>query len=166
MEPSHSTSLFFARIGEALGQVSEAYDVVIIDCPRNSVSHSLVALCRYCRADHCAFADARRYVDVEVLNMTGSLLTSSSERAGQASTTGCGILSLATSRVTDRRRRWLVSCARSSVTGVNASHRQSTAISDAGLTKQTLYEVERQQFTRDIRRAIEALDLVDGEIEG
>ena len=37
---------------------------------------------------------------------------------------------------------------------------KSTAIADAGLTKQTLYEVERQQFTRaTYDRAIEALDL-------
>ena len=44
---------------------------------------------------------------------------------------------------------------------------KSTAIADAGLTKQTLYEVERQQFTRGTYdRAIEALDLVNGEIEG
>ena len=36
---------------------------------------------------------------------------------------------------------------------------KSTAIADAGLTKQTLYEVERQQFTRGTYdRAIEALD--------
>ena len=43
---------------------------------------------------------------------------------------------------------------------------KSTAVADAGLTKQTLYEVERQQFTRDTYdRAIEALDQVNGEGE-
>ena len=43
---------------------------------------------------------------------------------------------------------------------------KSTAIADAGLTKQTLYEVERQQFTRGTYdRAVESLDLVNGEIE-
>jgi chromosome partitioning protein len=44
---------------------------------------------------------------------------------------------------------------------------KSTAISDAGLTKQTLYEVERNQFTRSTYdRAIESLDAVNREIEG
>jgi len=44
---------------------------------------------------------------------------------------------------------------------------KSTAIADAGLTKQTLYEVERHQFTRGTYdRALEALDAVNGEIEG
>jgi chromosome partitioning protein len=43
---------------------------------------------------------------------------------------------------------------------------KSTAISDAGITKQTLYEVTREQFTRaTYDRALEALDAVNGEIE-
>jgi chromosome partitioning protein len=44
---------------------------------------------------------------------------------------------------------------------------KSTAVSDAGLTKQTLYEVGRENFTRvTYDRAIESLDNVNGEIEG
>ncbi len=44
---------------------------------------------------------------------------------------------------------------------------KSTAISDAGLTKQTLYEVGREQFTRQTYdRALEALDAVNGEVAG
>jgi chromosome partitioning protein len=43
---------------------------------------------------------------------------------------------------------------------------KSTAISDAGLTKQTLYEVDRGQFTRGTYdRALESLNAVNGEIE-
>ncbi|CKX89186.1 plasmid-partitioning protein RepA [Mycobacterium tuberculosis] len=43
---------------------------------------------------------------------------------------------------------------------------KSTAVSDAGLTKQTLYEVERGSFNRDTYdRAIEALDAVNFEIQ-
>ncbi len=42
---------------------------------------------------------------------------------------------------------------------------KSTAISDAGITKQTLYEVDRGQFTRSTYdRAIESLNAVNGEI--
>ena len=44
---------------------------------------------------------------------------------------------------------------------------KSTAISDAGITKQTLYEVEKSQFTRSTyERAMESLNAVNGEIEG
>ncbi|TIM61040.1 MAG: plasmid partitioning protein RepA, partial [Mesorhizobium sp.] len=39
------------------------------------------------------------------------------------------------------------------------------AISDAGITKQTLYEVERSQFTRSTYdRAMESLNAVNSEI--
>jgi chromosome partitioning protein len=43
---------------------------------------------------------------------------------------------------------------------------KSTAVSDAGITKQTLFEVSRDQFTRaTYDRAVESLDAVNGEIE-
>ncbi|MNE91187.1 hypothetical protein D3C80_1887680 [compost metagenome] len=43
---------------------------------------------------------------------------------------------------------------------------KSTAVSDAGVTKQTLYEVERSQFVRGTYdRAMDSLTLVNGEIE-
>jgi len=42
---------------------------------------------------------------------------------------------------------------------------KSTAISDAGITKQTLYELERSQFSRQTYdRAMDALNNVNGEI--
>jgi len=43
---------------------------------------------------------------------------------------------------------------------------KSTAVSDAGITKQTLFEVSRDQFTRaTYDRAVESLNAVNGEIE-
>jgi chromosome partitioning protein len=43
---------------------------------------------------------------------------------------------------------------------------KSTAISDAGITKQTLYEVSREQFTKSTYdRAFESLNNVNSEIE-
>jgi chromosome partitioning protein len=42
---------------------------------------------------------------------------------------------------------------------------KSAAISDAGITKQTLYEVGRENFHRQTYdRAMEALDAMNGEI--
>ena len=44
---------------------------------------------------------------------------------------------------------------------------KSAAVSDAGLTKQTLYEIGRENLTRSTYdRAMEALDAVNAEIEG
>jgi chromosome partitioning protein len=43
---------------------------------------------------------------------------------------------------------------------------KSTAISDAAITKQTLYEVTREQFTRSTYdRALESMNQVNAEIE-
>jgi chromosome partitioning protein len=43
---------------------------------------------------------------------------------------------------------------------------KSTAISDAGLTQQTIYEVERAQFHRNTYdRALDSLNLVNDEVE-
>ena len=43
---------------------------------------------------------------------------------------------------------------------------KSTAISDAGLTNQTIFEVDRQQFTRaTYDRALESMNNVNAEIE-
>jgi chromosome partitioning protein len=50
---------------------------------------------------------------------------------------------------------------------LNHAALKSTAISDAGMTKQTLYEVEKSQFTRaTYQRALDSLNAVNGEIEG
>jgi chromosome partitioning protein len=42
---------------------------------------------------------------------------------------------------------------------------KSTAISDAGITKQSLYEVEKSQFIRSTyERAVESMNAVNSEI--
>jgi chromosome partitioning protein len=44
---------------------------------------------------------------------------------------------------------------------------KSAAVSDAGLTKQTLYEIGRENLTRaTYDRAMESLDAVNSEVEG
>ena len=50
---------------------------------------------------------------------------------------------------------------------LNHTALKSTAISDAGMTKQTLYEVEKSQFVRSTyERALESMNAVNGEIAG
>ena len=66
-----------------------------------------------------------------------------------------------------RKSRWSSSCV--SLFGAYVSTHpmlKSVAISDAGMTKQTLYEIERRLFTpATYDRAMDCLDAVNGEIE-
>ncbi|SFK59068.1 plasmid partitioning protein RepA [Methylocapsa palsarum] len=161
-------SLFFARIGDALAQVSDAYDVVIIDCPPQLGFLTLSALCA---ATAILITVHPQMLDVmsmsQFLNMTGSLLD---VVAGAGGSTQYDWMRYLVTRYepSDGPQTTMVGLMRSIFGPRVLTHPmvKSTAIADAGLTKQTLYEVERQQFTRGTYdRAIEALDLVNGEIE-
>jgi chromosome partitioning protein len=169
MTRASGDSLFFARIGQALAQVTEAYDVVIIDCPPQLGFLTLSALCA---ATAVLITVHPQMLDVmsmsQFLNMTGSLLD---VVAGVGGTTEYDWMRYLVTRYepSDGPQTTMVGLMRSIFGSRVLTHPmvKSTAIADAGLTKQTLYEVERQQFTRGTYdRAIEALDLVNGEIEG
>ena len=168
MTRASGDSLFFARIGQALAQVTEAYDVVIIDCPPQLGFLTLSALCA---ATAVLITVHPQMLDVmsmsQFLNMTGSLLD---VVAGAGGTTEYDWMRYLVTRYepSDGPQTTMVGLMRSIFGSRVLTHPmvKSTAIADAGLTKQTLYEVERQQFTRGTYdRAIEALDLVNGEIE-
>jgi chromosome partitioning protein len=169
MTRASGDSLFFARIGQALAQVTEAYDVVIIDCPPQLGFLTLSALCA---ATAVLITVHPQMLDVmsmsQFLNMTGSLLDVVADAGG---TTQYDWMRYLVTRYepSDGPQTTMVGLMRSIFGSRVLTHPmvKSTAIADAGLTKQTLYEVERQQFTRGTYdRAIEALDLVNGEIEG
>jgi chromosome partitioning protein len=168
LERSAHDSLFFARIGEALGQVDHAYDVVIIDCPPQLGFLTLSALCA---ATAVLITVHPQMLDVmsmsQFLNMTGSLLDVVANAGGKTQYDWMRYL-VTRYEPSDGPQTTMVGLMRSIFGSRVLTHPmlKSTAIADAGLTKQTLYEVERQQFTRGTYdRAIEALDLVNGEIE-
>ncbi|WP_373852129.1 plasmid partitioning protein RepA [Bradyrhizobium sp.] len=161
-------SMFFARIGEALAQVSDVYDVVVIDCPPQLGFLTLSALCA---ATAVLITVHPQMLDVmsmsQFLNMTGSLLDVVANAGGATQYDWMRYL-VTRYEPSDGPQTTMVGLMRSIFGSRVLTHPmvKSTAIADAGLTKQTLYEVERQQFTRGTYdRAIEALDLVNGEIE-
>lgn len=169
MERRDHDSLFFARIGEAIGQVADAYDVVVVDCPPQLGFLTLSALCA---ATSVLITVHPQMLDVmsmsQFLNMTGSLLDVVANAGGETQYNWMRYL-VTRYEPSDGPQTTMVGLMRSIFGSRVLTHPmlKSTAIADAGLTKQTLYEVERQQFTRGTYdRAIEALDLVNGEIEG
>lgn len=159
----------FARIGSALGQVADSYDAVIIDCPPHLGFLTLSALCA---ATAVLITVHPQMLDVmsmsQFLNMTGGLLRVVVKAGGTARYDWMRYL-ITRFEPGDGPQAQMAGFMRS-IFGervLTSAMVKSTAISDAGLTKQTLYEVDRQQFSRNTYdRAMEALDLVNGEIEG
>ncbi len=168
LERAADNSLFFARVGLALGQVADAYDVIVIDCPPQLGFLTLSALCA---ATSVLITIHPQMLDImsmsQFLNMTGSLLDVVSSAGARTEYDWMRYL-VTRYEPSDGPQTTMVGPMRSLFGPRVLTHPmlKSTAVADAGLTKQTLYEVERQQFTRGTYdRAIESLDQVNGEIE-
>jgi chromosome partitioning protein len=160
--------LFFARMGIALGPVAEDYDVVVIDCPPQLGYLTLSALCASTAmlvTVHPQMLDVMSMC--QFLTMTSDLL-SVVRKAG--ATLEYDWLKYLVTRYEpgDGPQNQMVSFMRERFGEhvLNYPVLKSTAISDAGITKQTLYEVSREQFTKSTYdRAFESLNNVNCEIE-
>lgn len=160
--------LFFSRVARALGTVEDRYDVVVIDCPPQLGFLTLSALCA---ATAILIPVHPQMLDVmsmcQFLIMTSDLMSVVAQAGGNTDYDWMRYL-VTRYEPSDGPQTQMVSFMRSLFADRVLTHMvlKSTAISDAGITKQTLYEVERQQFTRaTYDRAIESLDSVNGEIE-
>lgn len=161
-------SLFFTRVGDALSTVQENYDVVVMDCPPQLGFLTMSALSA---ATAVLVTVHPQMLDVmsmcQFLLMVSNLLGVVSEAGGDMS---YDWLRYVVTRYEpgDGPQNQMVSFMRSMFGEHVLNHTvlKSTAISDAGITKQTLYEVEKSQFTRaTYERAMESLNSVNGEIE-
>lgn len=165
---ARSGELFFTRIGDTLAEVESDYDVVVIDCPPQLGFLTMSALSA---ATAVLVTVHPQMLDVmsmcQFLLMTSNLLGVVSEAGGNMS---YDWLRYVVTRYEpgDGPQNQMVSFMRSMFGDHVLNHPvlKSTAISDAGITKQTLYEVERTAFTRTTyERAMESLNAVNGEIE-
>jgi len=160
--------IFFARVAASLDSVSHDYDVVIIDCPPQLGFLTLGALCA---ATSVLVTIHPQMLDVasmsQFLFMASDLLTVVREAGGDLRFDFFRYLATRY-EPNDGPQTQVVAFLRSLFAERVLTHPmvKSTAISDAGLTKQTLYEVGRENFARGTYdRALEALDAVNGEIE-
>ncbi|WP_417720833.1 plasmid partitioning protein RepA [Salipiger sp.] len=160
---------FFTRIGAALAPIEQDYDVVVVDCPPQLGFLTMSALSA---ATAVLVTVHPQMLDVmsmcQFLLMTSNLLEVVSEAGGDMT---YDWLRYVVTRYEpgDGPQNQMVSFMRSLFGEHVLNHTvlKSTAISDAGITKQSLYEVERSQFTRaTYDRARESLDAVNGEIQG
>jgi chromosome partitioning protein len=160
--------MFFERVGLALSAVSENYDVVLIDCPPQlgfltmsalSASTSLVVTV------HPQMLDVMSMC--QFLKMTSSMLDVVQEAGGKVRYDWIRYL-ITRYEPSDKPQADMVDFMRDMFNEyvLNNAVLKSTAISDAGITKQTLYEVPREDFSKGTYdRAMESLNSVNAEIE-
>ncbi len=162
-----NAGLFFFRVREALSQVDDRYDVVVIDCPPQLGFLTMSALSA---ATGVLVTIHPEMLDVmsmsQFLRMTADLMDVIAESGADMSHDWMRYL-LTRYEPTDAPQNRITAFLRTMYGDkvLNAPMLKSTAISDAGLTKQTLYEVERSAFTRStFDRAIESVNAVNDEI--
>ena len=161
-------SLFFTRIADAIEPVEADYDLVVIDCPPQLGFLTMSALSA---ATAVLVTVHPQMLDVmsmcQFLLMTSNLLGVVADAGGNMSYDWLRYL-VTRYEPGDGPQNQMVSFMRSLFGEHVLNHPvlKSTAIADAGLTKQTLYEVEKSDFTRaTYERAMESLNAVNGEIE-
>ncbi|MBB3543315.1 MULTISPECIES: plasmid partitioning protein RepA [unclassified Rhizobium] len=159
--------LFFTRISNALKEVDDRYDVVVIDCPPQLGYLTLTAL----TASTAVLITVHpQMLDVmsmsQFLLMLGGILESIKSAGASVKLKWFRYL-VTRYEPTDQPQAQMVGFLQALFNKRMLKNQmlKSTAISDAGITKQTLYEIEKSQFTRSTyERAVESLNAVNGEI--
>jgi chromosome partitioning protein len=161
--------MFFTRISEKLAEIETDYDLVVLDCPPQLGFITMAALSA---ATAVLVTVHPQMLDVmsmcQFLLMTSNLLGVVADAGGNMS---YDWLRYVVTRYEpgDGPQKQMVSFMRGLFGAhvLNNTVLKSTAISDAGMTKQTLYEVEKSALTRSTyERAMESLNAVNSEIEG
>ena len=159
--------VFWNRIERVLRDVDDRYDVVVVDCPPQLGYLTLTALAA---ATSVLITVHPQMLDLmsmsQFLLMLGDILKTIRDAGGGVNLDWFRYL-ITRYEPTDVPQTQMVGFMQSMLAGQMLKNPmlKSTAISDAGLTKQTLYEVERAGMNRvTYERALTALEAVNGEI--
>lgn len=161
-------AIFFSRVDNALDEVKDNYDVVIIDCPPQLGYLTMSAVCA---ATGLLVTVHPQMLDVmsmcQFLLMLSDVMTHLRNAGANLSYNWVRYL-LTRYEPSDAPQVTMAGFMRSLFGEHVLTHPmlKSTAISDAAITKQTLFEIERKQFTGSTYdRAIESVYEVNREIK-
>ncbi|WP_260694083.1 plasmid partitioning protein RepA, partial [Rhizobium leguminosarum] len=160
---------FFTRLGKSLEEVDSRYDVVVVDCPPQLGYLTLTALTA---ATSVLITVHPQMLDLmsmsQFLLMLGNI-TKTIKKAGANVRMDWLRYLITRFEPTDVPQVQMLGFMQSMFAEeiLKSPMVKTTAISDAGLTKRTLYELDRSNFTRETYdRAIECMDAVNFEIQG
>ncbi|RWM06304.1 MAG: plasmid partitioning protein RepA [Mesorhizobium sp.] len=158
---------FWNRIEKVLQEVDDRYDVVVIDCPPQLGYLTLTALSA---ASSVLITVHPQMLDLmsmsQFLLMLGDILKTIRQAGGEVDLDWFRYL-ITRYEPTDVPQAQMVGFMQSMLASqmLKTPMLKSTAISDAGLTKQTLYEVEKSGMNRGTYdRAMESMEAVNAEI--
>jgi chromosome partitioning protein len=161
--------IFYTRIARALDEVADQYDIVVVDCPPHM---GFLTLSGLCAATAMVVTVHPQMLDIssmsQFLLMTNDLLSVVGDAGGGLRYDFIRYL-ITRYEPQDGPQTKVVALLRNLFDDHVLTNPmvKSAAISDAGLTKQTLYEIGRENLTRSTYdRAMESLDAVNGEIAG
>jgi chromosome partitioning protein len=164
---SNAGRAFFTRISTALTEVDDRYDVIVVDCPPQLGYLTITALTA---ATSVLITIHPQMLDVmsmgQFLLMLGNILEPIRAAGAEVNLEWYRYL-VTRFEPTDQPQAQMVAFLHTLFGEFILKNQmlKSTAISDAGITKQTLYEVEKNAMTRSTyERAMDALDVVNGEI--
>ncbi|MFU0507282.1 plasmid partitioning protein RepA [Pseudaminobacter sp. NGMCC 1.201702] len=159
--------LFHTRILNAVKDVDADYDLVIIDCPPQLGYLTITALMA---STGILITIHPQMLDImsmsQFLMMLGGIMTSVADAGAEIRVKWFRYL-VTRFEPTDIPQAQMVGFMQSMFAQnmLNNHVLKSTAISDASIKKQSLYEVERSEFVRaTYDRAIESLNAVNGEV--
>jgi len=160
--------MFFQRLGLAIEQVEADYDVVVIDCPPQLGFLTMSALIA---ATTVLITVIPSMLDIASMNqflqMTAGLLSVVSKYGASLEYDNLKFL-ITRFEPSDGPQAQMAGFLRALFADqvMTNTFLKSTAISDAGLTQQTLYEVDRGEFNRNTYdRALESINDVVAEVE-
>ena len=162
---------FYTRLATALESVKDRYDVIFIDCPPQLGFLTMTALSA---ANALVMPVIPNMIDVaslkQFLSMASSYLNSIHEATKGAKKFNFHFVRYLLSRyeASDGPQTQVAAFLRSVLPGLVMTNPilKSTAIADAGITSDTIYEISRSQMNRaTLQRALESVNLVADELE-